>query len=136
MPPSCSSSRRRSTACRSSPPAACRRSTCRCASDLRSRLGGGLVYALAPLAEAETRAAIRREAQRRGIALPDEVLDYLLARFERDLTHLMALLDRLDAYAMAAKRAVTVPLVRAMLEADARPADEGASAAAPGARSA
>jgi DnaA family protein len=87
--------------------------------DLRSRLGWGLVCALEPLAEADARAAVRREAERRGIALADEVLDYLLVRLARDLTHLMALLDRLDAYALAAQRAVTVPLVRRMLEVDA-----------------
>ena len=84
--------------------------------DLRSRLGWGLVYALAPLAEVETRAALKREAARRGIALPDEVIDYLLVRSARDLTHLMTLLDRLDAFALAAQRAVTVPLLRQMLE--------------------
>jgi DnaA family protein len=51
--------------------------------------------------------------------LADEVIDYLLTRFARDLKHLMRLLDRLDEFALAAKRAVTVPLLRQML------ADEG-----------
>ena len=98
--------------------------------DLRSRLGWGLVYGLAPLVEADARAAVRREAERRGIGLPDEVLDYLLARLARDLTHLMALLDRLDAFALAAKRTVTVPLVRRMLEeGEAHEITSGAAAA-------
>ncbi len=87
--------------------------------DLRSRLGWGPTFALQPLSEAETRAALRREADRRGILLGDEVMDYLLTRFARDLKHLMRLLDRLDEFALAAKRAVTVPLLRQML------ADEG-----------
>ena len=68
-----------------------------------------------PLAEAETRAALRREADRRGIFLSDDVMDHLLTRFPRDLKHLMSLLDRLDEYALARSRAVTVPLVRSML---------------------
>ena len=59
------------------------------------------------------RAALRREADRRGIFLSDEVMDYLLTRFARDLKHLMALLDRLDEFALASKRAITVPLLRA-----------------------
>ena len=84
--------------------------------DLRSRLGWGLVYALVPPVEADVRAALGRESARRGIALSAEVLDYLLVHFERDLTHLMALLDRLDGYALAAQRTVTVPLLRRMLE--------------------
>ena len=50
--------------------------------DLRTRLAWGHVFALQPLAEAETRAALRREADRRGIFLSDEVMDYLLTRFD------------------------------------------------------
>ena len=42
-------------------------------------------------------------------------MDYLLSRFARDLGHLMSLLDRLDEYAMAHARALTVPLLRQML---------------------
>jgi len=83
--------------------------------DLRTRLGWGHVFATALLAEAETRAALRREADRRGIFLSDEVMNHLLTRFPRDLKHLMALLDRLDEYALARARNVTVPLVRSML---------------------
>lgn len=84
--------------------------------DLRSRLGGGLVFALQPLPEREARAVLRREADRRGLRLADGVLDYLLTRFARDLTRLMSLLDRLDEFALANQRAVTVALLRKMLE--------------------
>jgi DnaA-homolog protein len=84
--------------------------------DLRTRLGWGLVFALEPLGEADARAALRREADRRGIFLSDEVMDYLLTRFSRDLKHLMALLDRLDQFALAEHRAVTVPLLKKMFE--------------------
>jgi DnaA family protein len=84
--------------------------------DLRTRLGWGDILAVVPLSEAETRAALRREADRRGIFLGDEVMAYLLSRFQRDLRSLMALLDRLDDYALAAKRPVTVPLLRRMFD--------------------
>jgi DnaA family protein len=83
--------------------------------DLRTRLGWGHVFALEPLSEAETRSALRQEADRRGIFLPDDVMDHLLNRFARDLKHLMTQLDRLDQFAMAQRRAVTLPLLRAML---------------------
>ncbi|MFY8085207.1 MAG: HdaA/DnaA family protein [Rubrivivax sp.] len=83
--------------------------------DLRSRLGWGQVHAVQPLPEAETRLALRTEAGRRGIFLSNEVIDYLLSRFARDLGHLMQLLDRLDVYALSHARAVTVPLLRQML---------------------
>ena len=83
--------------------------------DLRTRLAWGHVFALQPLAEAETRAALRREADRRGIFLSDEVMDHLLTRFERDLGCLMQLLDRLDRFSLSRSRAITVPLLRTML---------------------
>ena len=83
--------------------------------DLRTRLGWGHVFALQPLAEDHVRAVLRREADRRGVFLSDEVMGYLLTRFARDLKHLMALLDRLDGFALSQQRAVTVPLLKRML---------------------
>ena len=88
--------------------------------DLRTRLGWGHVFAIQPLAEEQTRAALRREADRRGLFFSDDVMDYLLTRFARDLKHLMALLDRLDEFSLSTKRAITVPLLKRML------AEEGA----------
>jgi DnaA family protein len=89
--------------------------------DLRTRLGWGHVLQIRPLSDAESRAALRREGDRRGLFLSDEVIDYLLTRFSRDLKHLMDLLDRLDDYALVHKRAITVPLLKQML------AQEGAA---------
>lgn len=91
--------------------------------DLRTRLGWGLVFQLQPLDEAQVRTALSREAERRGIVLGTEVMDYLLTRFARDLGSLMALLDALDDFALVRQRAVTVPLLRQMLaerEAESR----------------
>ena len=84
--------------------------------DLRTRLAWGHVFAMQPLAEAETRAALRREADRRGFLLSDEVMSFLLTRFERDLNHLMQLLDALDKFALSRSRPITVPLIKTMLE--------------------
>jgi len=89
--------------------------------DLRTRLGWGHVFALQPLAEAEMRAALRREADRRGVFLSDEVMDYLLTRFERNLKPLMAQLDRLDRFSLANKRAITVPMLKLMLAEEGAP---------------
>jgi DnaA family protein len=91
--------------------------------DLRTRLGWGHVFALEALPDAETRAALRREGDRRGILLSDELMDHLLTHFPRDLGHLMRLFDRLDSFALARSRRLTVPLLRQMLlEEDAVPA--------------
>jgi DnaA family protein len=86
--------------------------------DLRTRIAWGHVFALQALDDAGTRRVLLREAARRGIALGEEVLTWLLYRFERDLGSLMRLLDRLDDYALAQSRAVTVPLLRQMLAED------------------
>jgi len=48
--------------------------------------------------------------------LTDEVLNYMLHRFSRDLGSLMELLAQLDGYALRTQRAITIPLIRAMLE--------------------
>ncbi len=91
--------------------------------DLKSRLAWGHVLAVQPLGDAETRAVLRRQSDERGLLLPDEVLDYLLTRFERNLGYLMRLLDALDTYALVNSRHITVPLVRALLaEPDLAPA--------------
>lgn len=84
--------------------------------DLRSRLGWGLVFQLQPLPEAAVRDILRGEARRRGWSLGDEVLDYLLRRCDRNLHHLMDLLDQIDRFALSAQRSVTVPLVREWLQ--------------------
>jgi DnaA-homolog protein len=86
--------------------------------DLRTRLGWGPVFALQPLSEAETRGALRCEADRRGLFLSDEVISHLLTRFDRNLKNLMALLDRLDHFALVHQRAITIPLLKKMLTED------------------
>jgi len=84
--------------------------------DLRSRLGWGHVYQLHALSEPERRAVLRKQADARGIFLSDEVISFVLSRFSRDLSSLMQLLDQLDGYALQTQRAITVPLIKAMLE--------------------
>lgn len=84
--------------------------------DLRSRLGWGHVFALEALTELERRAVLRKEADARGVFLSDEAMDFILSRFSRDLGSLMQLLDQLDAYALQTQRAITIPLIKSMLE--------------------
>ena len=86
--------------------------------DLRSRLGWGHVFQLQPLDETARRAVLRQEADARGIFLGDEVMDYMLSRFSRDLGNLMHLLGQLDQFALRTQRAITIPLLKAMLEAE------------------
>lgn len=96
----------------SSPPA-----DLRLREDLRTRLGWGHVFALQTLGDEQRRAVLRLQADARGLVLGDELIDFILSRFARDLTHLVQLLDRLDAYSLQTKRPITIPLVKSMLEA-------------------
>lgn len=84
--------------------------------DLRTRLGWGHVFQLRALGETERRAVLRRAADERGVFLGDEVMDFMLKRFSRDLSSLMLLLERLDGYALRTQRAITIPLIKSMLE--------------------
>lgn len=84
--------------------------------DLRTRLGWGHVYQLQQLSEPERRSVLRQAADERGVFLGDEVMDFMLTRFSRDLGSLMQLLEQLDAYALQTQRAITIPLIKSMLE--------------------
>jgi DnaA family protein len=85
--------------------------------DLRTRLGWGHIFQLQVLSETERRAVLRQQADDRGVFLSDEVMDFMLNRFSRDLSSLIQLLDQLDGYALQTQRAITIPLLKSMLEA-------------------
>jgi DnaA family protein len=84
--------------------------------DLRTRLGWGHVFQMQVLSEPERRSVLRQAADERGVFLSDEVMDFMLTRFSRDLSSLMQLLQQLDGYALQTKRAITIPLIKSMLE--------------------
>jgi len=52
----------------------------------------------------------------RGIQLDESVLDWLFARYARDLGALLDLLDKLDQASLAAQRRITVPFLREFLK--------------------
>jgi DnaA-homolog protein len=84
--------------------------------DLRTRLGWGHIFGMRLLSEPERRAVLRQAADERGVFLGDEVMDFMLTRFSRDLGSLMDLLELLDGYALQTKRGITVPLIKSMMD--------------------
>ena len=84
--------------------------------DLRTRLGWGLVFQTELLDDDAKIQALEQAAQARGLVLSPDVIPWLLSRFYRDMPNLMALMDALDAYSLETKRAVTLPLVRELLQ--------------------
>lgn len=85
--------------------------------DLKSRLGWGTLVRLTALDDDDKLAALRLRARQRGLDLPDESAGYLIRRVARDTHTLFALLDRLDSASLAAKRRLTVPFLKDVLDA-------------------
>lgn len=85
--------------------------------DLATRLAWGLSYHLHPLSDEEKAQALRNHATARSMKLPDEVLDYCLRHLRRDMPSLIATIDALDEWSLTSKKAVTLPLLKQLLQA-------------------
>lgn len=64
----------------------------------------------------ERQQVLQRQARERGLHLSDDVAQYLLGRFARDLSSLSELLARLDVHALRTQRGITIPLLREVLQ--------------------
>lgn len=84
--------------------------------DLSSRLAWGLIFQLHPLSDTDKFSALQLRARRRGFNMPDEVGRFLLSRYPRDTAGLFSILDRLDHASLAAKRRMTIPFVKMVLD--------------------
>lgn len=83
--------------------------------DLVSRLQWGPVFHLQQLKDDEKIAALQLRAALRGFELPVEVGTFLLKRVDRDMRELFILLDKLDTATISAKRKLTIPFVKEIL---------------------
>jgi DnaA family protein len=85
--------------------------------DLVSRFSASTVFRLQRMTDEECLQALQLRAQWRGLVLPDETGRYLLGRVERSPESLFQWLDRLDRAALEARKPLTVPFVRGVLDA-------------------
>jgi DnaA family protein len=85
--------------------------------DLKSRLASSSVFAVRELNDSEQIEALNLRAQLRGFELPPETARYLQRRFPRDMRTLCEVLDTLDDASFAAQRRLTVPFIRAIVDA-------------------
>ena len=86
--------------------------------DLTSRMSRLPVFQLQALDEQQRAAALQLRARHRGLELPDETAAYMLRRSRRDMASLYELLDKLDLEALRAKRRLTIPFVRDVLQGE------------------
>lgn len=84
--------------------------------DLQSRFMRLPVFQVRELDDAARAAALQLRSKHRGLTLPDDTAQYLLRRSQRDMRSLYELLDRLDREALRAKRRLTIPFVRSVLD--------------------
>ncbi len=82
--------------------------------DLRSRLSWGPVFQLRGLSDKDKYQALRYRANQNGLELPENVADYLMQRYPRDMFGLFERLAVLDKAAMATQRRLTIPLVKSV----------------------
>jgi DnaA family protein len=89
--------------------------------DLRSRLlGWFMVFALKPLDDTGKLEALHRRAHNRGLEIADEVVQYVLKRYPRDMHALFDLIEKIDSASLAQQRRITIPFLRSL---DDKPAD-------------
>ena len=84
--------------------------------DLQSRLVRLPAFQVQVLAETGRMQALQLRARHRGLELPDDTARFLLKRSRRDMASLYALLDKLDVAALRAKRRLTIPFVKNVIE--------------------
>lgn len=83
--------------------------------DLRSRLATGLMFQLPQMQDKLKQQALIMQAQSRGLILSEEVAQYLLRHYGRDMPSLMVVLHKLDKASLQAQRRLTIPFVREVM---------------------
>lgn len=86
--------------------------------DLSSRLVWGAVLEVKELSDADKLKWLEKRAHSQGLKLSSEVANYLLNNYARDMQSLNTYIEALDSASMAAQRALTVPFVKQVLNAN------------------
>ena len=86
--------------------------------DLQSRLAWGLRLKLQSPDDAGKLQVLQQRARVLGVEMPQDVLHYLIKHSKRDMGSLLCALESLKEAAFGAKRRITVPLAREILNFD------------------
>jgi len=84
--------------------------------DLKSRLVWGQVYKINPPNDELKIEILKRKASERSFELSKSVAEFLIHRTDRDLNSLIKILDVIDHSSLAAKRKVTIPFVKKLID--------------------
>ncbi|MDI1293816.1 MAG: DnaA regulatory inactivator Hda [Methylobacter sp.] len=88
--------------------------------DLKTRLNWGLTLKIQPLTDSDRVAALIFKADHMGFEIAPQAGRFLLTHYHRDLASLWALLEKLDRASLAAKRKLTIPFLKQILDEDSR----------------
>jgi DnaA family protein len=83
--------------------------------DLQSRLSWGVVLEIKNLPDSGKIQALQMRADLRGFHLSDEVAQYLVYHYSRNMRDLFEMLKKLDHASLAAKRKITIPFLKSII---------------------
>ena len=83
--------------------------------DLASRLMSGTTYRLDSLDDQGFTELLKQIAREKGMAISDEIANYLVTRYSRSAKELVRLMDQLDEFSLEQKKKITIPLLRQWL---------------------
>jgi len=83
--------------------------------DLKTRMNWGLSLKIQPLDDDHKIAALTHKAQQMGFEISTPVARFLLTHYDRNLTSLWLMLDKLDWASLAAQRKLTIPFLKQIL---------------------
>ncbi|TAN66337.1 MAG: DnaA regulatory inactivator Hda [Methylobacter sp.] len=84
--------------------------------DLKTRLNWGLSLKIQPLTDSDRIEALIFKANQMGFEIAPQAGRFLLTHYARDLASLWALLEKLDKASLAAKRKLTIPFLKQILD--------------------
>ncbi len=88
--------------------------------DLKTRLNWGLTLKIQTLCDNDKIAALIFKAGQMGLEISSQAGRFLLTHYDRDLPSLWALLTKLDRASLAAKRKLTIPFLKQILNEESR----------------
>ncbi|NOU21624.1 MAG: DnaA regulatory inactivator Hda [Methyloglobulus sp.] len=84
--------------------------------DLQTRINWGLSLKIQALDDNDKIAALTYKARQKGFEISPQVAGFLLTHYDRSLSSLWSVLDKLDWASLAAKRKLTIPFLKQILE--------------------
>ncbi len=83
--------------------------------DLNSRTVWGPVYKLNALMDEDLDIALQLHAKSRGLDITIEVQNYMLTHYQRDISSIVDMLEKLDKASLQEQRKVTIPFLKKVI---------------------